>query len=244
MNNKILALLEQNYPGVRKDGLKLLAASLALTVTTEEEAAQVVGKLTADNVNKFVTDWRKEADAEIDKANKTREANLRAKYDFVEKQQDPSPADPPAPPAPTGGTGGLKAEDIQNLIVTSIKEATKGLQQEIQTLKESAVTAARRKELQKVFTDQIPKPIRETIMDGFEARSFENDEAFQQYLTKTKESVSQLTQELADKGLGSHERPILGKPNKDGVSSGVEDYLEYKAKEASGEAGLTGKKIL
>jgi hypothetical protein len=81
-------------------------------------------------------------------------------------------------------------------------------------------------------------------MDGFEARSFENDEAFQQYLTKIKESVSQLTQELADKGLGSHERPILGKPNKDGVSSAVEDYLEYKAKEASGEAGLTGKKIL
>lgn len=237
----ILALLEQNYPGVRKDGLKHLAASLALTVTTEEEAAQIVGKLTADNVNKFVTDWRKEADAEIDKANRTREANLRAKYDFVEKQQEPTPPQE-TPPTPTPG-GTFKMEDIQTLIVNSIKEATQGLQQEIQTLKGSAITAARREELMKVFNDQTPQPFRDAIMDGFEARSFESDEAFQQYLTKTKESVAQLTQELADKGLGSHERPILGKPNKDGVSSGVEDYLEAKAKEASGEAGLTGKKI-
>lgn len=244
MNDKILALLEQNYPGVRKDGLKHLAASLALTVATEEEAAQVVGKLTADSVNKFVTDWRKEADAEIDRANRTREANLRAKYNFVEKPQNDDPADTPTPPTPTGGENGLKPEDIQNLIVNSIKEATKGIQQELQTLKGSAISATRREQLMKVFTDQTPKPFRDTILDAFEARTFENDEAFQQYLNKTKESVSQLTQELADKGLGSHERPILGKPNKDGVSSGVEDYIQTKAKEAKGEEGLVGKQII
>ena len=80
----ILSLLEQNYPGVRKDGLKHLATSLALTVSTDEEATTVVGKLTADNVNKFVTDWRKEADAEIDKANKTIEAMERAVKELSE----------------------------------------------------------------------------------------------------------------------------------------------------------------
>ena len=244
MKEKILALLEQNFPGVRKDGLNHLAATMALTVATEEEATQIVGKLTADNVNKFVTDWRKEADAEIDKANRTREANLRAKYDFVEKQSIPDPTDTPTPTAPTGGAGGLKPEDIQNLIVNSIKEATQGLQKEIQNLKGSAITTTRREQLLKVFTDQTPKPFKDTILDAFESRTFDNDEAFQQYLTKTKESVAQLTQEIADKGLGSHERPILGKPNKDGVSSGVEEYIQAKAKEASGEAGLVGKKII
>lgn len=243
MNDKILALLETQFPGVRKDGLKHLATSLALTVSTDEEATTVVGKLTADNVNKFITDWRKEADAEIDKANKTREANLRAKYDFVEKTETPPTPPHETPPTPTPG-GTFKMEDIQKMIVDSVKAATSGIQSELAAFKGSAVSATRREQVLKVFNDQTPAPFKEAILEGFDARTFENDEAFQQYLTKTKESVSQLTQELADKGLGSHERPILGKPNKDGVSSGVEDYLEAKAKEASGEAGLTGKKIL
>ena len=244
MKEKLLALLEQKFPGVRKDGLNHLAASLALTVSTDDEANQVVGKLTADNVNQFVTDWRKEADAEIDKANRTRETNLRAKYDFVEKQTNPDPTAPPTPPNPTtGGAGGLKQEDIQNLIINSIKEATKGLQNEIQSLKGSAVTAARREQLLKIFNDQTPKPFRDAILDSFEARQFENDEAFQQFFNKQKESIAQLNQELADKGLGSHERPILGQPNKDGVSKATEEFIQAKVKEAAGETPLGGKKL-
>ena len=80
---QILALLVTTFQGVRKDGLNQLARSLALTVKTEDEAKEVVGKLTADQVKAFVSDWRKDADAEITKANQTYENGLKAKYDFV-----------------------------------------------------------------------------------------------------------------------------------------------------------------
>lgn len=86
--NEIVALLETQFPGVRKDGLNQLARVIAMQVNTKEEATGIVGKLTAEAVAKFVADWRKDADAEIDKANKTREDNLRKKYDFVEKKPE------------------------------------------------------------------------------------------------------------------------------------------------------------
>ncbi len=85
MKEKILALLQSKFAGVRKDGLNQLATIMALTVTTEEEATQTVEKLTDETVGQFVTDWRKETDAEISKANKTHEENLKKKFNFVEK---------------------------------------------------------------------------------------------------------------------------------------------------------------
>ena len=85
----ILGLLVAQFQGVRKDGLNQLARSIALTVDTEEKAKEVVGKLTADQVKQFVTDWRKDADAEITKANQTYEAGLKEKYDFVTKGTPP-----------------------------------------------------------------------------------------------------------------------------------------------------------
>ncbi|MDR0754273.1 MAG: hypothetical protein LBF04_02680, partial [Prevotellaceae bacterium] len=41
-------------------------------------------------VDAFITEWRKEADAEISKANKTYEDGLRKKYDFAEKKTEQS----------------------------------------------------------------------------------------------------------------------------------------------------------
>ena len=73
LQERILALLVAKFQGVRKDGLQHLAAAIGLQVTTEEEANQVVDKLTADKVSAFVTEWRRTADAEISKANQTYE---------------------------------------------------------------------------------------------------------------------------------------------------------------------------
>jgi hypothetical protein len=87
MKEKILALLTAAFAGVRKDELNHIANVLAFQVDTEEKAKEVVGKLTADQINSFITDWRKEADAEISKANKTYETGLKQKYDFTEKKQ-------------------------------------------------------------------------------------------------------------------------------------------------------------
>lgn len=234
---KILALLQTQFTGVRKDGLNQLARSLALQVDTEEQATEVVGKLTADKVNKFVSDWRKDADAEITKANKTYEDGLKTKYDFVEKSA-PGAGTPPAP-APGGA---LDAEAIQKMMNEAVKQATQGLQAEIATLKGSAITANYREQLAGVFGTDVPEAYKNAVLEGFEGRQFADENAFNEFLNKTKEGVAAFTQELADKGLSLHEKPVFGTVNKDGVSTGVTSYLETKAAEAENK-GLGGKEV-
>ena len=81
-----------------------------------------------------------------------------------------------------------------------------------------------------------------TILEGFEGRTFADENAFSEYLNKTKDNVAAFTQELANKGLSLHEKPVLGSPNKDGVSAGVESYIQAKAAEAANK-GLGGKEV-
>ena len=235
---KILALLVAQFQGVRKDGLNQLARSLALTVDTEDKATEVVGKLTADQVNKFVTDWRKDADAEITKANKTYEDGLKNKYDFVEKKVE---LEPPTPPVPSPA-GGFDKASVQQMITEAVKAATHDLQAEVANLKGSAVSATRKEQLVSILGNDVPESYKNTILEGFEGRTFADENAFSEYLNKTKDNVAAFTQELANKGLSLHEKPVLGSTNKDGVSAGVESYLKEKADEAENN-GLGGKQV-
>jgi hypothetical protein len=112
MKEKILALLQSQFAGVRKDGLNHIANVLAFQVNTEDEAKTLAGKLTAEQVNSFIADWRKEADAEITKANKSYDDGLRKKYDFTEKKTEPANPIPPE----TDKDGKLDAAAIQKII--------------------------------------------------------------------------------------------------------------------------------
>ena len=139
LQEKILALLVAKFQGVRKDGLQHLAAAIGLQVTTEEEANQVVDKLTADKVSAFVTEWRRTADAEISKANQTYENSLKEKYDFVEKGKQTPPGGQQTPPIETGGAVTLEA------ISKLIEDKLKGVQDSITTLNADKVADSRRK---------------------------------------------------------------------------------------------------
>lgn len=231
---QILALLVAKFQGVRKDGLNHFARSLALTVNTEDEANEVVGKLTADQVKAFISDWRKEADAEITKANQTYESGLKAKYDFVEKGG--------TPPAPTEKPEVLTVDAVQKIVEDAVKKATEGVTATVTALQGNAITANRREELVKVLGNDVPESFKATVLEGFEGRTFADEKAFSEFLDKTKANVATFTQELADKGLSLHEKPVFGSPNKDGVSAGVESYIQAKAAEAENK-GLGGKEV-
>lgn len=234
---QILALLVTTFQGVRKDGLNQLARSLALTVKTEDEAKEVVGKLTADQVKAFVSDWRKDADAEITKANQTYENGLKAKYDFVEKGG--------TPPAPTEKPEVLTVDAVQKIVEDAVKKATEGVTATVTELKGNAITANRRETLVKELAD-APESFKTRVLKDFDRVAalggFSDENAFNEYLTETKNDVAAFGQELADRGLSLHEKPVLGSPNKDGVSAGVESYIQAKAAEAENK-GLGGKEV-
>ncbi len=234
MKEQILALLVAMFQGVRKDGLNHLANSLALTVKTEDEAKEVVGKLTADQVKAFVTDWRKEADAEITKANQTYEAGLKTKYDFMEKK--PGEGGNPTPPAPGGA---LTLEAVQKLMNEAVEKATSPLLNKISTLEGNATSASRRELLVKELAD-VSDSYKAKVLKDFDRMSFSDEQTFTEYLNDTKNDVATFKQELADQGLGQQGKPNFGTVNTDGVSAAVQSYVKDKTE---GGTMLTGKEV-
>lgn len=229
MNKKIFELLEAKFQGVRKDGLQHLANSLALTCATEEEANTLVGKLTAEGVGNYVTEWRKSVDKENNQAMQTREENLRKQFDFVEKKGDPTP--------PTPG-GNLTAKDIENIVNQAVTNATKSIQEQVAVIKNADIAKARKGQLEAIFTADVPESYKKTIMQGFEGREFKDDDAFNTYLEATKTNAAEFMQDLADRGL-STPKPILGNPNNEGVSQSVADYIKDKGSSSN----LGGKEV-
>lgn len=234
LQERILALLVAKFQGVRKDGLQHLAAAIGLQVATEEEANQVVDKLTADKVSAFVTEWRRSADAEISKANQTYESSLKEKYDFVEKGKQ-TPPDGQQTPPDTGGAVTLDA------ISKLIEEKMKGMQESITALNAEKVADSRRKLfVAKLDEAKVEGRQREMMLRNFDRlNNFAKEEDFNSYMEEAQGDIAALQQENADKGLQGHEKPIFGAVNKDGISSGVADFIKAQTESKT----LTGKEV-
>jgi hypothetical protein len=205
MREKILALLQAKFAGARKDGLNHIASIIAWQLDTEEKANEVVGKLTADQVNSFIADWRREADAEITKANRTYEDGLKKKYDFTEKKTEPAT---PTLPEPVSA-GNVDAAAIQKLIADSISAATKPLLEQLSTLKAGETAKTRLQSLNEKLNDCKDEKLKAKALKDFARMRFDTDEAFQEYLTETEADVKAVNQAAAETGLGEQGRPMV-----------------------------------
>jgi hypothetical protein len=204
MKEKILALLTAAFAGVRKDGLNHIANVLAFQVDTEEKAKEVVGKLTADQINSFIADWRKEADAEISKANKTYETGLKQKYDFTEKKQ-PEVIIPPV----TTEDGKVDAAALNKLVTEAISAATKPLLDKISGFEAGNIAKTRLQALNDKLKDCTNEVFKTKTLKDFARMQFDTDEAFTEYLTDTENDVKAANQNAADSGLGEQGRPWI-----------------------------------
>ena len=234
LQEQIVALLLTQFQGVRKDGLNQLAAVISLQVENVEEAKEVVGKLTADKVSKFVTDWRSAADAENAKAVKTREDALKAKYDFVEKGQQQQQQQQQNQET----SGAITLDAIKQLIQAEMK----GVQDSITSIQSGNIAADRRKQfVAELDNAKVQGKTREMLLKNFDrVNNFASEEDFTTYLTDAKADIAALAQETANIELQTHEKPIYGAVNKDGISSGVADYI---AASTAQEKPLTGKEV-
>ena len=231
---QIIALLLGIAPQARKDGLEQIARAIMLTAHTEDEIKAATAKMTAESINSFIQEWRKNADSEITKATQTAEKNLRDKYDFVDKKD---PKDPPAPPTE------LTPEAVQKMIQDAVKAATEGLTKEVTGFKTEQQTAARREILEKAFAENVPAAYKNAVLAGFEGRTFADDAAFNTYVEQVKTDTAAFMQDLADKGLREHDKPAFGAVNdKTGVSTAVEDFIKTQ-NEAQKPENQVGKAL-
>ena len=233
MKEKILALLIAAFSDVRKDGLSQLARTFALQVTTEDEAKALVDKLTKAQVDDFVKEFRADVDKEATEARKTFEANLKKKFDFVEKK-NPEP----------GGDDSKNKDGDQNDIATMVKnaiaDAVKPLQTELEKYKAGDVAKSRLQSLTEKLNGCKDETFKAKALKDFARMKFETDDDFDGYLTDTEADIATANQNAANSALGSQGKPLFAQKNEDGVSSGVSQYLESQKAENN---PLSGKEV-
>lgn len=231
MKDKILALLQAKFSGVRKDGLAQLAASISLQIEKEEDATALVEKLTDQKVNDFVKDWRKEVDKEVSDANKTYKSTLEKKYKFVEKEADDDP----------GKKSKGEEDDDAPKWAKDLIAQNKALSDKLQAIESGKTTETRLQQLQDKFKDKkLPESFTEQKVKDFKRMNFESDEAFAEYLTEVESGIATFSQELVDKGLSEQSKPIFGNKTPEGVSSAVKDFVDSKSKD---NKVLSGKEV-
>jgi len=230
MKKTILALLIAKFSGVRKDGLAVLAGVLALQATTEDEAKGIVEKLTDAQVNDFVKDYRSDVDKEVNESNKTFESNLRKKYDFKEKETEP------------GGDPSEKTDpnDIAAMVKSAIADAVKPLQDELNGYRASALSDSRLKQLNEILGGCKDEAFKAKALKDFGRMTFNDDDAFNEFLTDTKTDVESANQRVADSNLSSESRPFFANKGDDGVSKGVAEFVESQK---PGSDTFTGKEV-
>lgn len=207
MKEKLFALLVAKFAGVRKDGLTQLARALSLQAANDEEAEVLVSKLTKDQVDTFIKEFRADVDKEVTEGNKTFEANLKKKYELVEKKgEDPAPDD--------SKSKGGSSDDIQSLIKNAISEAVKPFQEKLSALEMSAVAKSRQQQLEEKLSNCKDDVFKTKVLKDFSRMKFDSDEEFIEYLSETESDVTTVNQNLANAGLVEQGQPIFGTPGK------------------------------
>lgn len=229
---QILALLIAKFSGVRKDGLEQMARTIALQCTNEEEAKSLVEKITDAQVNDFVKEYRKVVDKEVSEAGKTLETNLKKKFDFVEKKTDPEPG---------GGGADPKPDDIATIVANAVAGAVKPLQDRLEKYEQGEVGKSRLQALQDKLSACKDETFKAQTLKDFGRMRFDDDNAFNEYLTEKEADIKTANQSVADAKLsGAGGAPQFGQKNDEGVSKAVADFIASQKPDAN---ALSGKEV-
>ena len=233
MKEKFLALLIAKFSGVRKDVLTHMARAFALQVATEDEAKALVEKITDAQVNEFVKEVRADVDKEVSESNKTFEANLKKKFNFVAKQTEP------------GGKGGKDDEpdpnDISAVIKAAVAEAVKPFQEELSGYKADNIAKARLQRLNEALASCKDETFKAQTLKDFARMKFDDDSSFDEYLTDKTADIATANQNVAnDKLNNAGGSPLFSQKEESGISKGVAEYVESQK---PGKDNFTGKEI-
>lgn len=232
MKDKILALLVAKFAGVRKDGLAQLATAMSIQAADETEATALVEKISADKVESFVKDWRKDVDKEVSEGNKTFEANMKKKFDLVEKK-DPDPgkdADSNKKPDQTETPAWAKALIEQN----------QKLAERFNSFEGQKINETRLQQIESKFKD-VPESYKaQRLADAKMLIGNMDETAFSEYSTRLETDITAFNQELANKGLSGQAKPNFGAKDTNGVSAATAAFIASKAEEGK---TLTGKEV-
>lgn len=230
MKEKILALLIAKFSGVRKDVLNHMARAFALQVATEEEAKNLVEKITDAQVNEYVKEVRADVDKEVSESNKTFETNLKKKFDFVAKRDTEPGGDPKPDP-----------NDLAATIKAAVAEAVKPFQDKLAGFESDNVAKLRLQALNEKLNGCKDETFKKQTLKDFARMKFDTDDAFNEYLTEKAADIESANQNVADAALSNGAgSPLFSQKEESGISKGVADFVESQKPEKN---QFTGKDV-
>lgn len=221
MKEVIIKLLTEKAPGARKDGLEIMANTLAMAAKDKENAKEMVDGITTEQITDFISNYRKGADAEITKATKTAEENLRKRYEFVDKNKQSKGEEETKEPEP-GKTE--PSAEMQKLL-----EQINAYKAEVDAMKAGNIKATRREKFQDAIKG-APESIRKLMSETFESREFGTDEDFDKYLETAKEKATGFEKEFNTLGLRAFGAPQRADTDADEPSAGAKAYAKKRFK--------------
>ena len=232
MKEKILALLIAKFSGVRKDVLNHMARAFALQTTTDDEAKALVDKVTDAQVAEYAKETRADVDKEVSESNKTYEANLKKKFDFVAKKTEPEP----------GGGGGQGGEpNIADAIKAAVAEAVKPLHDKLMGYEADNIAKSRLAALNEKLNGCKDKNFKEQTLKDFARMTFKDNEDFKTYLDGKATDIETANQNVADAALGGGSgSPLFSQKEESGISKGVAEYVESQK---PGKDAFAGKEV-
>lgn len=230
MKEKILALLIAKFSGVRKDVLNHLARTFALQATNDDEAKALVDKLTDAQVNEYVKEFRADVDKEVSESNKTFEANLKKKYDFVDKGKRDEPGDPKPNP-----------NNLSEIVKAAVAEAVKPFQEKLSGYEADNVAKSRLQALTEKLNECKDETFKAQTLKDFARMKFDTDDEFNEYLNEKVTDIATANQNMANVALNnSGGTPLFSQKEESGVSKGVAEFVASQKPENS---TFTGKEI-
>lgn len=236
MRDTILALLIASFSGVRKDCLKALARVLSLQCTTEDEAKTLVDKLTDAQVAEFAKDYRADVDKEVSDGVKSNEANLRKKFNFVEKTKT-EPGGDGGSGKDDGGKGVGSGDDLDSRLNALLEKYLAPLQERLAKYESEGLNKSRLQMLNDKLSACKDETFKAQTLKDFGRMAFKDDEAFNEYLTDKATDIEAANQNLADRELAGGGSPLFAQKTDLGISKGVADFIASQNPETNKFAG-------
>lgn len=224
MKEKILSALKAKFVGVNASILDRIAAMLAKTATTEEEATTAVEGVSRD----FISVIEAYGDSRATDAQKTAVQNYESKYGLKDGEKvtnaDPAPGDKPAHTTTTNG-----GDDNPPAWAKQLLEDNKKLTERLNKMDGERTTKTR-----KSIIDEIIKPLSESSRKAYQhiALGSMSEEDFTALQETIKGEVQELVNEQSARGA------VFGRP----ASTGKQNTGKATESEAKEFLKLMGNK--
>lgn len=211
LKEQIVPLLSERFKGERKDGLALLAGTIALQAKSLEEAQSLIDNLGADEVKSFIKDYRSEVDRETTEAIRKAKANIEPKP--KKEGEDPQ------------GEGINTENNLAELIQQAVSKELQPLQAKIKDFEAEKQAGNRLALVQEALKNCKDEHFAQSTLKNYQRMHFADDDAFGSFVTELKADVDGANQRIADQGLGGLPKPFIPQGGDGKVSKEVLDSI-------------------